>query len=170
MLTSGFSESKRIKKRKGARAGWYKGGNSTCRQHIASAHYAEYRERCQKDGIEENYRCIPKAVRQEREREQQAKRDGQQLLDKLLPKVQTPMSFTPESILITTCISRSQRPGNAWEILRESLISWLCGLSAHGNKGNDRHPLHFPCMSWPLESGRARRVCGLLGLLFAAST
>ena len=49
------SENETTKKVKGSRAGWFKGGNSTCRQHIASAHYETYSKQCRELGIEENY-------------------------------------------------------------------------------------------------------------------
>ncbi len=96
------SESKRVQKAKGSRAGWYKGGNSTLREHIASAHYDVYRVRCKEQGIEENWRCVPKKVRQARAvaaAAAEGKKGGQKSLDAMLPKVQGPQVFTPEAIL-----------------------------------------------------------------------
>ncbi len=96
------SESQRIKKAKGSRAGWYKGGNSTLRQHIASAHYDTYSARCKEEGIEENWRAVPKKVRQARAAAAAAaegKKDGQRSLDTMLPKMQAPKAFSPHAIL-----------------------------------------------------------------------
>lgn len=49
------SENETTKKARGSCAGWFKGGNSTCRQHITSAHYETYSEQCKELGIEENF-------------------------------------------------------------------------------------------------------------------
>ncbi|RPD58816.1 hypothetical protein L227DRAFT_177629 [Lentinus tigrinus ALCF2SS1-6] len=43
----------------------------------------------------------------------------------------------------TTCGQRFYRSGHASEIGGESLSSWLFGLSALENKGNDRLPMNF---------------------------
>ncbi|KAI1793590.1 hypothetical protein LXA43DRAFT_1092759 [Ganoderma leucocontextum] len=55
-------DSKKLKKTKGDGAGWYTGGNSTCRRHIRAAHYAEYQKRCEEAGLEEDWQAVPKAI------------------------------------------------------------------------------------------------------------
>ncbi len=91
-----------MQKAKGSRAGWYRGGNSTLRQHIASAHYDAYSARCKEEGIEENWRAVPKKIRQARAAAAAAaegKKGGQKSLDTMLPKVQAPKAFSPHAIL-----------------------------------------------------------------------
>ena len=57
-LTGCIREDKAIKQKKPERAGWYTGGVSTLRNHLAVAHYEIYSQRCAAAGIKENYRCI----------------------------------------------------------------------------------------------------------------
>ena len=42
-----------VKRKRGGRAGWYTGGNSTCRRHIVSSHYEEYTKRCAEAKLKE---------------------------------------------------------------------------------------------------------------------
>lgn len=87
---------------KGVHAGWYKGGNSTLRQHIASAHYDTYSARCKEGGIKENWRAVPKKIRQARAAvtaEAEGKKGVQKSLDRMLPKVQALKAFSPHAIL-----------------------------------------------------------------------
>ncbi len=99
-------ESKLLKTRKGARAGWYRGDNSTCRMHIARAHYERYSARCKEAGIEENHRCVPDNVKEARRKANATaegkKPMGQQTLEAVgVKKVQAPREFSAESILKT---------------------------------------------------------------------
>ncbi len=102
MTTVHHRESSRVKKNKGVCAGWYRGHNSTCRSHIASAHYQVYSERCKEAGIEENHRCVPKAILRAREAARAAeegKKGGQKTLDGVVQKVQAPTAFSRYEIL-----------------------------------------------------------------------
>ena len=47
-------------KKKGPTAGWYKGGNSSCRRHIAAVHYSVYSSRCKELKVQESREAIPK--------------------------------------------------------------------------------------------------------------
>ncbi|KAF5374133.1 hypothetical protein D9615_008888 [Tricholomella constricta] len=55
--------------RKTLRSCFFRGHNSTCRGHIAAYHFEEYERRCKaaKPRIEMNFRCIPLAIKTERE-------------------------------------------------------------------------------------------------------
>ncbi|KAI0746444.1 hypothetical protein C8Q80DRAFT_1121282 [Daedaleopsis nitida] len=98
--------SKRIQKQKGSRAGWYKGANSTLCHHIASAHYEEYSKRCREQNVEENWRCVPKEVVEQRKaaerKEGESKGERQTTLDGVVRKVQMPTAFSPKGILKET--------------------------------------------------------------------
>jgi hypothetical protein len=41
---------------------FFKGGNSTCRGHIASNHFEEYERLCKAMKVKVNHRCIPEVV------------------------------------------------------------------------------------------------------------
>ena len=87
-------------KKKRGKAGWYTGHNSTCRRHIASAHYEEYTARCEKDQITQSKQAIPRKVLEARE--QEAKQQGlqrQSTLDNIAKKITLPTSFLHASIL-----------------------------------------------------------------------
>ena len=87
---------------KGDIAGWYKGGNSTCRRHIRSDHYPEYKKRCEEGGIEEDWQAVPKHILAEWKAKADAekgKTGGQSTLDSVVVKVQGPKAFSREGIL-----------------------------------------------------------------------
>lgn len=93
-------EDKSMRKQKGACAGWYKGDNSTCRTHIACAHYEEYAARCKEREIAVNHRCVPKEIQEATAGEGKSKK--QQTLEAMgVKKVRAPKEFSPELILKT---------------------------------------------------------------------
>ncbi len=88
----------------GDHAGWFRGGNSSCRRHIARDHYAEYTRLCKEEGIDEQMEAIPKKIQEERVREREAAAGGkkskhQTTLDLVVKKVKVPTSFSPDAIL-----------------------------------------------------------------------
>ena len=97
------SDDKQVKREKGDRAGWYRGGTSSLRRHIASEHYPRYSALCKENGIAENHRAVPDDVKAERAAKEKAaakgKKGGQTTLDGIAKKVETPTSFSQEAIL-----------------------------------------------------------------------
>ena len=101
------SDDEEIKKEKGGRAGWYRGGNSTLRRHIAVAHYEEYAMKCKEAGVEEMDAAVPLDVQEERKRaaekalgkSEKRSAGGQTTLDSAVHKVQVPTAFSQEGIL-----------------------------------------------------------------------
>lgn len=90
------------KKQYSGKAGWYTGGNSTCRRHIASAHYKQYHERCKQGDIKEVKAATPKNVLAARlaAESKEKKRGGKQLtLDGVARKIETPTAFSRPAIL-----------------------------------------------------------------------
>lgn len=89
-------------KSKGVRAGFLKGGNSSCRRHIR-LHYKEYSEACLKAGIPENSTCVPLHILKARQaEEEQASHSNPTALSQTtlgFPVVQGPSSFTREHLL-----------------------------------------------------------------------
>ena len=90
----------------GRRAGWYTGGNSSCRRHIASMHYRLYVKRCKEGGIRETEQATPKkiwAARLVKEKEKMKKAESgaplQLTLDGVVQKVETPTTFSRTAIL-----------------------------------------------------------------------
>ncbi len=92
----------------GRRAGWYVGGNSTCRRHIVSLHYGVYVARCKEGGIKETEQATPKKVwaakitKETKEKERKKATGGAQLqltLDSVVQKVETPTAFSRTAIL-----------------------------------------------------------------------
>ena len=90
----------------GRRAGWYTGGNSSCRRHIASMHYPLYVKRCKEGGIRETEQATPKKIwaarlAKEKEKTKNAEKGAQlQLtLDGVVQKVETPTAFSWTAIL-----------------------------------------------------------------------
>nr|VWP01648.1 Uncharacterized protein [Ganoderma boninense] len=87
---------------KGRCAGFYKGGNSSLRSHIASFHYKEYSRKCKKAGIEENHHAIPDDIKEAREAVEKGsvgQKGGQRTLDGVVKKVQRPTAFCPMELL-----------------------------------------------------------------------
>ncbi|OJT02272.1 Zinc finger BED domain-containing protein RICESLEEPER 2 [Trametes pubescens] len=85
----------------GGRAGWYTGGNSTCRRHIASAHYQEYHKRCKEAKVAESNTATPKSVleaRKEAASKKEIQVKKQTTLDGAVRKLETPTMFSRPSI------------------------------------------------------------------------
>lgn len=87
----------------GGHAGWYTGGNSTCRRHIASAHYEEYRKCCKEAKVAESKAATPKSVLEAREeaasKKEVAATKKQTTLDGVARKLDTPTMFSRPSTL-----------------------------------------------------------------------
>lgn len=96
-----------VKKKKGPLAGWYKGGNSTCRRHIASKHYVEYSKRCKDLSVEESREAVPKKVWEDRVRAKAVaagEKGAQKTLDSTVKKIETPSEFSKRGILESVTI------------------------------------------------------------------
>ena len=101
-LTRRKSDDPKVMKKKADIAGWYTGGNSTCRRHNRSSHYPEYKRRCEEGGIEEDWQAVPKHILAERKVKEEAekgKSGSQSTLDGVVVKVQGPKAFSREGIL-----------------------------------------------------------------------
>jgi hypothetical protein len=99
------------------------GSNSSCRAHIRSYHYEEYKARCTaaKPPIPLHPRCIPADVVKAESDEKKKKKSGQQTLD--FARVSRPVHFTRESVL--DAVARHVACDNQvsqilWFVLRDS--------------------------------------------------
>jgi hypothetical protein len=85
-----------ILKTKGLRKAFFCGSNTTCRQHIRQ-HYQAYQQRCEEQGLKENYRAVPPQILREREEAKKPKK--QTNLDGILIKEKRPAEFSSDRIL-----------------------------------------------------------------------
>lgn len=152
---SDYRVDKKVIAAEGARAGWYKGSNSSCRRHIARVHYDEYSRLCKAQGIEEQTEAIPKSLKEERARAAAAAADEgkkgkgkqQSTLDLAVRKVEAPTAFLPDAILrhVTILIVTSDQ-------VRSELLS----LQYKGSEPTEYH-------STASRDGERRRFPQLLG-------
>ena len=89
---------------------WFKGSTSSCRRHIASAHFKLYQKRCAEKGLEEKQEAVPKKIWAARvnERiaaEKEAKSGKapavQTTLDSAVRKMSRPKEFSRMAILFS---------------------------------------------------------------------
>jgi hypothetical protein len=85
-----------ILKTKGLRRAFFCGSNTTCRQHIRQ-HYPIYQQRCEEQGLKENYRAVPPHILREREAAKKPKK--QTNLDSIVIKEKRPTEFSRDRIL-----------------------------------------------------------------------
>jgi hypothetical protein len=85
-------------KKHGKLAGFFRGGNSTCRTHIRK-HYNLYSQKCEEQGIEENERCVPPEIARAREKTAGGKGMIQMQLDTMLTVDKSRNEFSREAIL-----------------------------------------------------------------------
>ena len=95
----------KIKTAKKERAGWYTGGNSTCRHHIRMNHFSEYETQCKAAGLQMSKQAVPAniwaamhAPKGGKEAKEKVRKQG--TLDGMVEKVRKPVPFTPAAILL----------------------------------------------------------------------
>ncbi|KAL1947386.1 hypothetical protein VTO73DRAFT_14347 [Trametes versicolor] len=135
-------DDKKVIEVKGARAGWYKGGNSTLRRHIAASHYELYAKRCKEEGLEEQEAAIPADVKEARERaaskgKGKESKTGQTTLDGVV-KVQAPTAFSPEAIM--DAVAKHIVCGDQALLLADSPTFTNCLIVMHPKTGKRELP------------------------------
>ncbi len=141
--------------KKKQRAGWYKGDNSTCRSHIAVAHYAAYSKMCEERGIPENHRCVPAAIKSAREAVKagaEGKTGGQKTLDAMgVKKVKRPKEFSKGAILQAVTehvVCGQQVRTHVVYIVPQHLQAYvICGH----RRSQSRTTLHSRTASWSCD-------------------
>jgi hypothetical protein len=78
------------------RACFLKGGNSTCRGHIAGFHFTEYERRCKAQNLKLNHRCIPEDVARARSKKE---KEGPVQMKLEFGKAIAVAEFTREGVL-----------------------------------------------------------------------
>lgn len=85
----------------GKKAGWFLGGTSSLRRHIASVHYAEYSKYCLENNITEQKEAIPKWKKAElakKATQAQSQLKTQSTLDAIVLTNDYPTTFSKDGI------------------------------------------------------------------------
>ena len=91
----------KIIKKFGGKAGWFRGGTSSLRRHIASAHYPEYHKVCEEKELTEQKEAIPKWKKLELEKKaaRASNPKTQSTLDGIVRTANVPTAFSKDGII-----------------------------------------------------------------------